>query len=453
MRIPIAGGAHSAQHRGKIREMTCIPDSARRMVTVGATAAVLVSVMACEAGNAHVTSPRGSAALERFVVIGGDLSMGVESGGVVSSTQGASWPAIIALEAGVTFQQPLFKSPGCSPPLVAPLILGRWLSGSSTATRDSSCAGAASSVIPPADNLALAGATAWAALNVTPKLMAAAPAAYDALDRVRYAFVLANPQSQVTAMLVKAPTFVAVELGSAEIVNAATSGLLVAAASYTQLAPWTYIPAAVAAPVITAISDSVLKSGAKAVMLSVPHVTRLPALRRGSEIGAQRTALAGYGVTVSGDCDANANLVNVVRKITPLALRALALGVAQPLSCANVPGTADQVLTPADVATLDAVADQINAQLKQIAQSHGWAFVDLDPAFSSMLTPVGSYVASAHLACAVPFGWYFSLDGLRPSPEGQHVVADAVAAAINGTYGLGLPVRGASTELRVNPCP
>ena len=433
--------------------MTFIPDSARRMAAVAAAAAVLVSVMACEAGDAHVTGPRGGAALERFVVIGGDLSMGVESGGVVSSTQGASWPAIVALEAGVAFRQPLFRAPGCSPPLVAPLLLGRWLSGSSTVTRDSSCAGAASSIVPPADNLALAGATAWAALNLTPKLMAAAPAAYDALDRARYPFVLANPQSQVTAMLVKAPTFVAVELGSAEIVNAATSGLLVAATSYTQLASWTYVPAAVAAPVLAAIGDSVLKSGAKAVVLSVPHLTRLPALRRASEIGAQRTALAGYGVTVNSDCDANANLVNVVGKITSLALRALAVGTAQQLSCANVPGVADQVLTPADVATLDAVADQINVQLKQIAQSHGWAFVDLDLAFNSMLTQVGGYVASAHLACAVPFGWYFSLDGLRPSPVGQQVVADAVAAAINGTYGLGLPVRGARTDLRVSPCP
>ena len=423
------------------------------MATVALTAAVLVSVMACEGGDAHVTSPRGSAALERFVVIGGDLSMGVESGGVVSLTQGASWPAIIALEAGVAFQQPLFKSPGCSPPLVAPLLLGRWLSGTSTATRDSSCAGPATSDVPPADNLALPGATAWTALNVTPKLIAAAPAAFDVLDRARYPLVLANPQSQVTAMLVKAPTFVAVELGSAEIVSAASSGLLVAASSYTQRASWTYVPAAVAAPVIAAIADSVLKSRAKAVVLSVPHVTRLPALRRASEIGAERTALAGYGVTVSGDCDANANLVNVVGKITPLALRALASGAAQPLSCANVPGTADQVLTPADVATLDAVADQINAQLKQIAQSHGWAFVDLDATFSSMLTQAGGYSASAHLACVVPFGWYFSLDGLRPSPLGQHVVADAVAAAINGAYGLGLPARGASTELRVNPCP
>src|SRR6185369_6192302 len=131
------------------------------------------------------------------VVIGGDLSMGVASGGIVSASQGTSWPAIVATGAGVTLRQPLFKSPGCTPPLVAPLLLGRWLSGASTAARDSSCAGAATADVPPADNLAIAGATAWAALNVTPKAMTVSPAAYDIADRARYPLVLASTQSQV----------------------------------------------------------------------------------------------------------------------------------------------------------------------------------------------------------------------------------------------------------------
>lgn len=426
----------------------------RRLISAGFAVAALGSLLAlsaCEPGDAHVTSPKASSAFARFVVIGGDLSAGVESGGLVASTQATSWPAILALEAGVTFNQALFMSPGCSPPLVAPLLLGRWLSGASAVARDSSCAGAASTVVPPADNLALPGATAWAAMYVTPKLIAAAPSSYDVVDRSRYALVLANPQSQVTAMRVKAPTFVGVELGAAEIMTAATAGLLVPATSYTQVAAWTYVPAAVAAPVIAAIGDSVAKSGAKVVVLSVPHIGKLPALRAASQIAAERVALAGYGVTVSSDCDVSANLVNSA-KITALVLRAFG-GSPQALSCANVAGAADQVLTPADVTTLDGVVDQLNVQLKQLAQSHGWAYVDLDPAYDSMRALAGSYRASAHLACAQPFGWFFSLDGLRPSPAGQQVVADAAAAAINSIYRFGLPVRGVSTQVPVNPCP
>ena len=61
--------------------------------------------------------------------------------------------------------------------LVAPLLIGRWLSGTVIATRDSSCAGAASTLTPPMDNLALPGATAYAALQVTPRAIDAAKAA------------------------------------------------------------------------------------------------------------------------------------------------------------------------------------------------------------------------------------------------------------------------------------
>jgi hypothetical protein len=318
--------------------------------------------------------------------------------------------------------------------------------------RDSSCAGAATSDVPPADNLAVAGATAWAALNFTPKLIAATPAAYDNGDRARYPVVLGNTQSQVTAMLVKAPTFVALELGTAEVLRAATSGLLVAASSYAQTAPWTFVPAPVAAPTFAAIADSIAKSGARTLILSVPHVTKFPAFRTGSAIAVQRAELAALGVAVGADCDGSPNLVHVAGKIPPLVLRAIATGSAQPLSCANAAGEADQVLLPADVATLDAVVDQLNVQLRQAAVSHGWAFADLDAVFGPMVAAAGGYSASAHLTCVAPYGWYFSLDGLRPTAAGQALIADAAMAAINGTYRLGLPISGASLDLRVPAC-
>lgn len=424
-----------------------------RTLWIASIAVLAASAVACEPGDAHLTGPKGASAFARFIVIGSDLSMGVESGGVVAATQGASWPAIIAYDAGAAFRQPLFRAPGCSSPLVAPLLLGRWVSGAATTARDSTCAGAAVTLTPPADNLAIAGATAWAALNLSPKTIAAAPASYDIVDRERYPFVLASTQSQVTAMLVQAPTFVGFELGSAEVMTAATTGLVTAATSYTQTTPFTYVPAAVAAPVLAAIVDSVAKASAKVVVLSIPRATKLPVFRRGSEVAGQRSALAGYGVTVSADCDGSANLLNLNAKITPLVQKALTTGAAQALSCADVPGTVDRVLTPGDAAALDAAVDQMNTQLKQLAASHGWAYVDLAGTYDSMILPAGAYRASAHLSCAQPYGIYYSLDGLLPSPAGQHVVADAVAAAINTTYGLGLPVRGVTLELQVNPCP
>jgi hypothetical protein len=170
-------------------------------------------------------------------------------------------------------------------------------------------------------------------------------------------------------------------------------------------------------------------------------------------VAAQRAALAGYGVTVAADCDASTNFVNVAGKVTALALRALLTGAAQPLSCADTPGASDQVLTAADVATLDGVADQMNVQLKALAAAHGWAYADLDPAFTTAAAAAGAFRASAHLACAAPFGLYLSLDGVRPTAAGQQLVADVVSEAINATYHLGLPIAGVPLDLTANPCP
>ena len=415
-------------------------------------AVLAIAIAGCEPGDVRPTAPRGAAALDRFAVVGGDISAGAADGGLTAASQATSWPALIAADAGVAFRQALVRSPGCSPPLVAPLLLGRWLSGTTITTRDSSCSGAATSLTPPMDNLALPGATAYAALQVTPRAIDAAAPSYDVVDRARYALVLGPTQSQVTAMLVRAPTLVAVELGLGEVLPAFVTGRMAAATAYTPASAWTYVPASVAAPVFAAVGDSLVKSGARVVVLTAPRLSRLPAFRTGAQIAAQRAALAGYGVTVSADCDASANVIHVSAKLPVLVQAALRTGVAQPFSCADTAGAADRVLTPAQVAALDGVVDAINAQLRQLAQAHGWAVADLDAAFTTMAASALPFDARRELTCAQPYGPYLSLDGFRPTATGQRLVADVVAAALNAKFGFALPVVGTPLTLSADPC-
>src|ERR1017187_3976959 len=237
-----------------------------RQVAIAVAALVLA---ACESSGAHTTGPRGSDAFARFVAIGTGVTMGVQSGGVLYDTQVQAWPSLLAHQVGASFAMPLLRTPGCSPPLVAPLQLAYLLSGVSAVVGDSSCAGALGTELPPLNNLALSGATAWDALNLTPKAIAAAPARYGAGDRARYPLALGSTQSQVTAMIVEQPSLVSVELALAEVLPAATTGLLVPAASYTQSAPFTYVPAEIFAPLYAAIADSAKqKTGALGVLLS-----------------------------------------------------------------------------------------------------------------------------------------------------------------------------------------
>ena len=427
-----------------------MPTHARRPAALLACAS-LAALGACEPSSARVTPRAEAAALGRVAFIGTEITMGAAAGGVVNGSQVVSWPAILAASVGVTLTQPLFAPPGCAPPLVTPLLLGLRLSTNPADPRDTTCAGAATTATPPTDNLALAGATAWAALNLSPRLILAAPTSFDPVTRAQYPLVLGNPQTQVTAMLVRAPTFVAVELGAAEVMPAALSGRLVAATSYTQTGPWTYVPAAVAAPVLAAIADSVAKSGARAVWLTAPHVTRLPAFRTGAALAAERATLAMFGVQLADDCTSSPNLV-AVAKVTTAATRAATSGATQSVSCADVPGAADQVLTPADVQLLDGVVDAINAQVRQLAAAHGWAVADLDAAFVTGGL-AGVFPVTAALTCDRPYGYLVSADGVTPSVDGQRAIAAAVASAVNATYKLAFPTAAPSiAALPAIPC-
>ena len=403
-------------------------------------AAALLLLAACEGSGAHVVGPVGRETFTTYVAIGTGLSMGVQAGGVLYNSQVEAWPALLARQAGSSISTPLLRAPGCTPPLIAPLQFGRFLSGASSAVRDTSCAGTLGTITPPANNVALAGATASLAMNLTPKIVAATPAAYDIGDRGRYPIVLGTTQSQVTAMLVQSPSFVSVELGLAEVLGAATSGRVVAATSYAQPASaYSYIPAAVFAPAFAAVGDSVKKSKAKAVLFGVPRVTNLAGFRTGDELFAERVALAASGVAVSANCSGNANLMFVASLVPGLAAAAQASGSAQTLSCADVPGAADFVLTSAEQAALNGSVDAMNVQIQALADQNGWAFVDVNAVFTVMIAGRAAYRAAAQFSCVNPYGQYVSLDGIYPNLAGHQLLANAAATALNAKFGFAIP--------------
>ena len=418
-----------------------------------ATVAALF-LAACEGSGAHVVGPAGRELFNKYVVIGTGLSMGVQAGGVLYNSQVQAWPALLAHQAGASITTPLLRAPGCSPPLIAPLQFARFLSGASSVVRDSSCAGTLGTMTPPANNVALSGATASLALNLTPKLVAATPVAYDIGDRGRYPIVLGNTQSQVTAMLVQSPSFVSVELGLAEVMAAAVSGRVVAATSYAQAATgYSYIPATVFAPVYAAIGDSVRKSKAKAVLFGVPRVTNLAGFRTGDELFAEREAFGASGIAVSANCSGSANLVFAASVVPGLVATAQSSRSTQTLSCADVPGAADFVLTGAEQATLNGTVDAMNGQIKALANENGWAYVDVNAAFAAMLAGRPAYRLTAQLGCVNPYGQFVSIDGIFPNSAGHQLLANAAAAAINAKYGFAISTVGVTPITAAALCP
>ena len=102
-------------------------------------------------------------------------------------------------------------------------------------------------------------------------------------------------------------------------------------------------------------------------------IRQFPAIRTGPEIWSQRAAFATFNVTVADNCETSANFM-FVRGIVPTAIAtgagraAAGLGPAT-LSCADVPGSPDYVLSPADVQFLNSLAAQMDAEIQARAQA------------------------------------------------------------------------------------
>ena len=404
---------------------------------LSASALALLSLAACQSDNANVTGPKGQEAFARYVAMGTSLTMGVQSDGVAYFTQQADWTKLLAQLAFASYTQPLIAPPGCFSPLVAPLQFSRRLSGISatanpaTSTPDTTCAPFGTYALPRND-VGIDGANSYDALRVTPET-----AAVDGLKRRRqYRAVLPPGKSQVTAMMMQNPTLVSVELGANEVLGV-TTGLMFPASRYR--VTYTFVPNAVWQPVYAAVLDSVKKTGAKAILVGVPNTSSIVSFRTGDELWQNRAEFGTFGVVVNADCQGSANVIFVPIKVATAVGTARATGTAFNLSCTDSPGTQDNILTPADVATITAVVAGMNSYIQSQASANGWAFLDLNAVLAKAIATRGTYSVVKQLGCNTPYGQYISLDGVHPNVQGYQEMANAAADALNATYGFEIP--------------
>ncbi|MFL5504901.1 MAG: hypothetical protein ACJ799_12920, partial [Gemmatimonadaceae bacterium] len=246
-------------------------------------------------------------------------------------------------------------------------------------------------------------------------------------------------------------TLVSVELGANEVLGV-TSGLVLPAAAYRT--PFTLMPNAVWQPVYTAVLDSVKKTGAKAVLVGVPNVSSIVSFRTGDELWQNRAEFGSFGVVVNADCQGNTNLIFVPSKVGVAVGTARATGTAFNLSCTDVPGTQDNILTPADVATITAVVAGMNSFISTQASNNGWAYMDLNDLLATKVFPNrGAYSVAKQFSCLSPYGQYVSLDGVHPNVQGYQEMANAAAVALNTTYGFQIPINEQPVLTPAQLCP
>jgi lysophospholipase L1-like esterase len=421
----------------------------KRYLSFAARGLALFILAACS--DDRTTGPAGQAAFSRYVAIGTSLSMGVMSDGVVYFSQQQDWTKLLSHQAMAPYTQPLIQAPGCFSPLIAPLQFSRRLSGISAASNpatsvpDTTCAPFGSYSLPTND-VAIDGANTYDALRITPE-----SAAVETVKRRRqYRLVLPPKTTQVTAMMQQQPTLVSVELGANEALGV-TSGLVLPAAAYRT--PYTLVPNSVWQPVYSQVLDSVKKTGAKAILVSVPNIANIVSFRSGDELWQDRAEFANYGVVVNPDCQGNTNLIFVPTKVATAVGTAAATGTPYNLSCTDAPGSQDGILTPADVATVTAVIGGMNTYIQGQASANGWAYLELNTVLAKAVANRGPYSVTKQLTCLRPYGQYISMDGVHPNVQGYQEMANAAAEALNTTYGFAIPTNPQTVLTPAQVCP
>jgi hypothetical protein len=380
-------------------------------------------------GAASENQSEGRGVFQRYTAIGTSVSMGVQSAGVNDSLQATSWPAQLAAMGGRTLAQPLISKPGCRAPLAFPLASGLRISGEPALAPNAAlaCSPLDAGVRLPVDNVAINGALTRDALLTTPELST------DAL----YSRVLQPGHTQVSTMMENDPKLVSVELGANEILGAQT-GIAIPAVNGSIFPPNLW------APLYDQVLDAVGATTKMAVLVGLPsNIANLPALRSGNDLWLDRLEFAAVNIAIQADCNASPNQI-----FLPLAIGTALQAAAQlaalhqgplPFSCTGSanPAQADFILTPAELGIVNTVIAAMNAHIQSEAATRGYAYFSLGALYDQpgLKAP---FSLSVLLQSPVPFGPYFSLDGVHPSALGSHVLAVAAANALNATYKFGI---------------
>jgi lysophospholipase L1-like esterase len=403
---------------------------------------VFVALSACSDGVAPTEArtpadPAGPALIaegqnifQRYVAIGTSISMGVASDGVYYESQQNSWPAQLARLAHRELSLPLIQAPGCGAPFAAPLMSGVRTTGEGAGLPflQRQCSPNVDGVTLPTGNVAIDGARTGQALTATPENP-------DPGHATQYPLVLGPGQSQVTAMEAQNPKIVSVELGGNDILGA-SHGFYLPGVNVVPVVAWEPAYRQVAARVDAAAKHAVLVG-------LVNDVRSFPAFRTGAEFWNARATFAPFNVAIAANCEGSTNLL-FVPVLVPTAAGTGKYysdhGFGQyTLSCANTVGPVeDYILSDGDVTAVNAQLAAMTAVIQDEAQTRGFAYFPLGALYEGAVTK-GTFSAITTLTTAQPYGPYISLDGIHPSAEGQRVLADAAAMALNTTYHLAIP--------------
>jgi lysophospholipase L1-like esterase len=410
-----------------------------RTATILTTLAIVVGTLGLHAcSDSSGPDSRDAAIFARFVTMGNSLAAGFESGGIDLTTQSHAWPVLVAAQTGTSFVVPTLNASGCPAPFTGPL---------GPRASSTPCAGRVNAAITEVHNVAVPGERIADALATTSGSLHT---------------LLIGSRTQVQAMRDRNPTFVAVELGNNDALDAALSGVATS--------PALTDPASFASSVNQLVTQLKAVTGLRGVaILSVLDPTVAPLLQPGAYYFLSRDAATGKykGKLVNSNCSPLTSL----GQPNPLAMNLLsefaALAAPTQIDCDPAVGTPG-VLSTAEITTIRNAVTQYNASLQAAATANGWAFVDVNAVVQTLMaakdtngrytmirkcqdlaaaTTPAQFQAALANSCAVTgstgapnlFGLAISFDGVHPTELGAREIARAVIARVNAVYSTTIP--------------
>jgi len=373
-------------------------------------AVFLTLALLLAAGAAFAQVNTGSASFTRYVALGDSLTAGFESGSINRRYQDNSYPSLIFRQAsGRTsgFEQPLVSEPG----LPGILRLNSLLPAPSITPTPGQGAPINLNLARPYDNMAIPGALLHDLLTKTQSSSATDPT--DLILR-RLGF------TQLQQGLSLQPTFVTLWIGSNDALGAATSGIVIDGVTLT--------PADQFDAELRAVAAAIASTGAKMAIANIANVTSIPYV---TTISRNVTLPSGQTVTLIGP---NGPLQAGDFVLLP-ASAAIAQG--RGLSPAN-PLTDADVLSAAEVATIQDRINHYNATIAAVASERGAALVDANATLRELAT-TGVHVGGVTYRSSFLTGGAFSYDGVHPTPFGYAFIANLFIDAINDKFGGDIP--------------
>ncbi|MBW4038525.1 MAG: hypothetical protein HIU91_06540 [Acidobacteria bacterium] len=373
--------------------------------------------LGCAAGNSNHGVPATTAdPLSNVVFIGDSLTAGYQNGSLLDTQQPNGYANLVAVQAKAAITLPLIAPPGV--PAVLQLVS---TSFPPVVTSSRGVSPGRDNPTAQPTNLAVPGHLLHDVINDAPTALPTS--GEDIITDLVLGFPVGNTNTQLQEAVALKPSTIVVWAGSDDALQADESG---DPTSMTSLTSFT-------SDFTQLMSTLKSKTTANIIVANIPDVTAIPYMTPAATIISEVASKTGLpAATVGTDLGlGSGDLINA-NGLTDVEteLKAFASGtVLTPLA-------AGDVLTAAEIVTVQGTINSYNQVIQQQATAVGATLVDMHGYFNTLTAGI---TINGYMATNTFLGGLFGLDGIHPTNTGYALLANQFITDINAALTLTIP--------------